>query len=260
MLVKGETAPTEYERYYDYFLDTQIETLNARVDRLTKPVYYHADGDVLDVIYKYSAAKDMRVRLKKKGGNNLFDFYQFAFIDNATEFVWSDYGGGTIAVTTTSDWHSPFVMAAKSDIDGDAVSFRPFYRRQSRIYQYRRRRHADPQPAARSSSFLPTEGKLRTRRAAAERIEAVWTNYVQAYNTKKSDGTGREVLRECHRLLFDGVRFLVHVDLVPLEDVTVATWYGFQCTTLSPWRGTGHYIRRDEPRDVRRFGGDRLRR
>ena len=65
---------------------------------------------------------------------------------------------------------------------------------------------------------------------------------MQAYNTKKSDGTGREVLRECHRLLFDGVRFLVHVDLVPLEDVTVATWYGLQCTTLSPWRGTGHYI------------------
>ena len=240
MLVKGSAMPEEYERYYDYFLDTQIEFLNSRVDRLTKPVYYHIDGDVLDVIYKYSAVKDMRVRLKRKGGNNLFDFYQFAFIDNTTEFVSSDYSGGTVAVTTTSDWHSPFVMAAKSGIDGDAVSSGHFT---GGNHEYTNTGSGGT-PTARCAElkFFADGREVADTEGYCERIEAVWTNYVQAYNTKKSDGMGREVLCECHRLLFDGVRFHTHVDLIPLEDVTVATWYGFQCTTLSPWRGTGRYI------------------
>lgn len=49
-------------------------------------------------------------------------------------------------------------------------------------------------------------------------------------------------MKEYHRMLFDGLRFRSHVDLIPLEDVTVATWYGFQCATSHLWRGTGHYV------------------
>ena len=65
---------------------------------------------------------------------------------------------------------------------------------------------------------------------------------MQAYNTKKEDGTGREVLCERHRMLFDGVRFLSRTELVPLEAVTVSTWYGLQCATSHLWEGTAHYI------------------
>ena len=152
------------------------------MDRLTKPVYYHIDGDVLDVIYKYSAVKDMRVRLKRKGGNNLFDFYQFAFIDNTTEFVSSDYSGGTVAVTTTSDWHSPFVMAAKSGIDGDAVSSGHFT---GGNHEYTNTGSGGT-PTARCAElkFFADGREVADTEGYCERIEAVWTNYVQAYNTK----------------------------------------------------------------------------
>ena len=59
----------------------------------------------------------------------------------------------------------------------------------------------------------------------------VWTNLVQGYNTKKSDGTGREILQENHRLVFNGVNLESFVELIPLEDVTMEIWYGFQWIT-----------------------------
>ncbi|MBS6446936.1 MAG: hypothetical protein KH382_05010 [Clostridiales bacterium] len=246
MLVKGEGAPAAYERYYDYFLDTQIEFLNSRVDRLAKPVYYHIDGDVLDIVYKYSASQDMRVRLKKKGGNNLFDFYQFALIDNGTEFVSSDYSGGTIYITTPSDWFAPFVMAAQENIDGDAVTSGHFT---GGNHEYTNTGTGGTPTARCSELKFFADGRQVSDGAAdtviegyCDRMEILWTNYVQAYNTKKADGTGREVLCERHRMLFDGVRFWVRTELIPLEAVTVSAWYGLQCATSHLWQGTAHYI------------------
>ena len=245
MLVRGNTAPAVYERYYDYFLDAQIEFLNGRVDRLSKPVYYHIDGDVLDLIYKYSASQDMRVRMKKKGGNNLFDFYQFALIDNATAFVSSDYSGGTIRITTPSDWHAPFVMAAKANIDGDAVTSGHFT---GGNHEYTNTGTGGT-PTARCTDLKffvdgrqVAVGAEGVTEGYCDRMEIFWTNFVQAYNTKKADGTGREVMCERHRMLFDGVRFHSVVELMPLENVTVATWYGLQCATSHLWQGTAHYV------------------
>ena len=65
-------------------------------------------------------------------------------------------------------------------------------------------------------------------------LEIRWTNYVQATNTKKEDGTGREVLRENHILTFDGISWKTYVEIIPLESVTISTWYGLQgCGTNS---------------------------
>lgn len=240
MLIKGTAAPQNYERYYDYFLDAQIETLNARVDRLSKPIYYHIDGDVLDVIYKYSATKDMRVRLRKKGGNYLFDFYQFALIDNDTEFVSSDYSGGTVVITTPSDWHSPFVMSAKTNADGDAVSSGHFT---GGNHEYTNTGTGGSATARCDGLKFFADGReVSDGGGYCDHIEVFWINFVQAYNTKKEDGSGREVLKERHRLLFDGIRFSSEIELIPLEDVAVATWYGLQCATSHLWQGTAHYV------------------
>ena len=59
-------------------------------------------------------------------------------------------------------------------------------------------------------------------------VEIRWTNLVQAVNTFKADGTGREVLQENHRLIFDGIEWRTEVEVIPLEDVTMVTWYGLQ--------------------------------
>ena len=240
MLIKGMTAPTVYERYYDYYLDHQMQALTAHVDTMTKAVYYHLENDVLDIIYKYSDTKDMRVRLCKKGGNSLFDFYQFALIDNDTALVSADHNGGTIFITTPSDWFAPFTMAAKTNIDGDLPDSGHFT---GGNHEYTNTGTGGTPTARTAEIKLFADGRMMTYgEGYAEKIEICWTNYVQAYNTKKADGTGREVLLEKHRMFFDGERFRCEIELVPLEDVTVLRWYGLQCPTSHIWRGQAHYV------------------
>ncbi len=240
MLVKGETAPEEYEKYYDYFLDTQIAFLNERVDLLSKSVYYHIDGDVLDVIYRYSGTQDIRVQMKKKGGNNLFDFYEFALIENHGGGISADHNGGTIVTVTPSDWHAPFIMAAKNNIDGDATTSGHFT---GGNHEYTNTGLGGT-PTARTATlkFFADGRQVSDTEGYCERLEIIWTNYVQAYNTKKENGSGREVLEERHHITFDGERFRSEVELIPTEDISVICWYGFQCITTDIWAGTVRYI------------------
>ncbi len=240
MLVKGTAAPTVYERYYDYYLNDQMEMLTARVTDMNKAVYYHFENDVLDIIYHYSDTEDMRVRMQKKGGNSLFDFYQFAKIANTDKSVSSDHNGGTIFITTPSDWFAPFTMAAKNNIDGDAPDSGHFT---GGNHEYTNTGAGGTVTARTAELCLFADGrKLTSGEGYAENLEIRWVNFVQAYNTKKSDGTGREVLKEIHRMFFDGVRFTCEIELVPFEDVTVLRWYGLQCPTSHIWRGQAHYV------------------
>jgi hypothetical protein len=56
----------------------------------------------------------------------------------------------------------------------------------------------------------------------------VWENLVQAWNTVKKDGTGREVIKERHNMVFDGTEWKETIELFPLEDVKIGVWYGLQ--------------------------------
>jgi hypothetical protein len=62
----------------------------------------------------------------------------------------------------------------------------------------------------------------------ANKITIEWVNYVQGFNTTKSDGSGREILSEKHTLKFDGDVWNEFIDLVPLEDLDLITYYSFQ--------------------------------
>ena len=66
------------------------------------------------------------------------------------------------------------------------------------------------------------------------KLEIQWANNVQAYNTTKADGSGREVMTEYHTMTFNGDKWNTHVELMSLEDIKVTTCYGFQFVT--------HYI------------------
>ena len=59
-------------------------------------------------------------------------------------------------------------------------------------------------------------------------IKMKWTNRIQATNTKKSDGTGREVLEETITLTFDGKEWKMFNEILPLEDISVHNYYGYQ--------------------------------
>jgi chromosome segregation ATPase len=58
-----------------------------------------------------------------------------------------------------------------------------------------------------SLRFFVDGREVMSEKGYANKIEIRWTNNVQGYNTRKADGTGREILQERHRLIFNGIEW-----------------------------------------------------
>jgi hypothetical protein len=170
-----------------------------------KRIAYKINGTTVNLSSKYDNTTDYQWLIEKKGGNNLFDFYSMAKFENADRtpklktINWDNYfcyGSG--------DWHAPFVIGAKNNIDGDNTS-ETFT---GGSHQYNNQ-NSGSIPTARTESvtFYADGVQVTEGTGFAEKFEMRWTNYVQAYNTKKADGSGREVLKENHSMIFDGEKF-----------------------------------------------------
>ncbi len=58
------------------------------------------------------------------------------------------------------------------------------------------------------------------------------TSNIQGFNTKKKDGSGREIIQQKVKMTFNEGRADVHIKMIPLEKVRIHTYYGLQ-TALS---------------------------
>ena len=195
--------------------DMVVVTRSAAPDENDYPLYsVTVDGSGIGISYPYG--DDMlTVFLNKRGGNNLFDFRS---IKTTTE---------TLFDALLSDWHSPFVVAAVNNADGDAPDNQYFT---GGSHQTNNANSGGAATARTSTLKFYADGKLITAGdfGKADRIEMRWTNLVQGYNTTKADGNGREILKENHTLTFVNGKFEAFVELIPLEDVTLKTYYGLQ--------------------------------
>lgn len=179
------------------------------------------DGNGIEISYPY-ADGTLTVTLNKRGGNNLFDFRS---IKTKAE---------TLFDATISDWHSPFVVAAVNNADGDTPDNQYFT---GGSHQTSNSGTGGAVTARTSALIFYADGKLLAAGDAghADRIEMRWTNLVQGYNTSKADGNGREILQENHTLTFVNGKFEAYVEIIPLEAVTMKTYYGLQAIMTSKW-------------------------
>jgi len=212
MLVKGDTLPDKYSAY--------------KRSTLRKGVQYAVNGNEVKVSAPYATDKDIVVTLKTKGGNNIFDFYQFATFDSGNTLDEVTEEQTAILQTTVTDWHAPFVMKAVNNIDGDMPDSNHFT---GGNHEYTNTGSGGT-PTGRTEALkvLADNREISNGSGTCNLLEIRWTNCVQATNTKKEDGTGREVLRENHILTFDGVSWKTYVEIIPLESVTISKWYGLQ--------------------------------
>ena len=221
VLVEGESLPLGYLPYGDITIKQKVESVGKKIN------YVIGDnGDAVTLISKYNASNDIAVTLKKKGGNNLFDFYQIGLVANSTADISTSAESQTLLMQTVTDWFSPFVVKAKGNIDGDDPSSNTFT---GGNHQYNNTGEGSTATARTTALMFKADNiAVSSGSGSCSMFEMDWTNLVQGTNTKKSDGTGREILQENHRLIFDGFRFEAFVDLIPLEDVNMQTWYGLQ--------------------------------
>jgi hypothetical protein len=222
-----EIAPTADCYLYVQFgnivaeTDKKVFELQGVVENFNTEYKVLGDGSGIEIRYPYGD-DTLIVLLDKRGGNNLFDFHKIS-----TRHT-------TLFESVSSDWHSPFVVAAVNNADGDAPSNAYFT---GGNHQTNNTGSGGAVTARTSSMQFYANGKTITagKSGKAERIEMRWTNMVQGYNTSKADGSGREILQENHTLSFVNGKFESFVELIPLEDVIMSTYYGLQACTNSAW-------------------------
>ena len=217
MLVRGSALPAEYARYYFQSLEQRFE----RLENLNPPVIYWrvSDGKII-VVSKYGANKDIAVTLARKGGNNIFDFMKFAEIENADCYPANDLTTAQDITGVGTDMHAPFKVRAVADIDGDNAD--SIYTGGNHGY--------NSLPTGRTAAlrFFANGKEAKEGDGYCSFVELRWTNFVQAWNTVKKDGSGREVLQENHKIVFDGIEWREDIEIIPLENVLIETWYGLQ--------------------------------
>ena len=181
---------------------------------ITLPIQYHLKDGILTTSVNYDN-DTFKVNFGKRGPNSLPDFRQI-FVRNALSY------------SNVTDWHGPYVMSAVNNADGDQVSNQYFT---GGNHNYNNTGSADAAATARNLSLKYfADGKLLADGDSgyAQHIEYQWVNRIQAYNTTKADGSGREVLEERHRMVYDGLSFETYIEIEPLEDIKIQTWYGLQ--------------------------------
>jgi hypothetical protein len=221
MLVLGETLPASYSAYGSYTTASLLERLST----YSPPVQYHIDNNTLKVASHYNSEQDLLVTMNLGRGNGLFDFASFKLMPRDMDIVSGEALAETLLINGT-DYHAPFVVRATENADGDDIGNSTFT---GGNHQYNNQGSGST-PTARAVSlrFFVDGRETASGSGYANKIEIRWTNNVQGYNTRKADGSGREILQERHRLIFDGIKWDEVIELEPLEQIFMNIWYGLQ--------------------------------
>lgn len=226
MLVKGNTLPDKYSAY------GSSPSINFPQNLYAPPIQYHIDNNVLKVASHYFPDKDFLVTMNLGRGNGLFDFDSFKLIPSDMNIADSE-GSAVQLIKNGTDWHAPFIVKAINNIDGDDVDSAYFT---GGNHQYNNQGSGSTKTARSVSLRFFVDGReVTSEKGYAHTIEVRWINNIQGYNTKKADGSGREILQERHRLIFNGVEWNETIELEPLETIRIDRWYGLQFSYSSVW-------------------------
>lgn len=214
----------------------------------TRPIFYNLNADVLNVVSHFNETKDLRYEMYKKGPNNIFDYGKFYLIPvTATGEVSSDLSSESPTWSWSgTDSHAPFVVKAVNNADGDCVntdgSHKSHFTGGNHGYDNTGSTENNTATGRTASIKVYADGKQVVAGSGyCNQLKVCWDNYIQGANTTKSDGSGREILREVHESIFDGNEWKEEIHLYPLEEINLSTWYGIQCIGLSGAWKNGYY-------------------
>lgn len=192
-------------------------------------VQYVKDTRV-DILSKYTNALDLKRCLMPMSVNNTWQLGDMYIIPNTKQGVGTTFTGGTRLFEQYTDMVAPWGgLAAVDNIDGDkpdvtATEFTGGW------HGYNNANSGTP--TARTNSVrLYIDGVRVTESYTGycHTVKVEVTNYIQAANTKKSAGGGREVLIEIVTYTFTNSDIDVVVDAYAIENVTLQTYYFLQC-------------------------------
>ncbi|HBI92237.1 MAG TPA: hypothetical protein DDY58_07265 [Terrisporobacter glycolicus] len=241
-----------YKNKTSYFVETN-SVLNAiSVDIFPKnedkkqkyPLIVYKNNLDITLAWKYNSSKDIRIHIEPVGANGLYQVGRIAFVDNLGESVSDDFAlVETIYQNAVTDWISPYIMKAINTGDGDKVGGE--YDFVGGCHSYTNT--ASGIPTARLvTAKLRIDGSDITNNGIyySNNVDLICTNRIQGNNTKKADGTGREILEEVVTFTVRQGEIAVDNKIKPLEDVRIDRYYGMQ-SYINQYKldsGTVYYV------------------
>lgn len=202
--------------------------------------YVSKSGSRVAITYKYTNDTDLKVIFDKRGGNNIFDLHSMQKINNKEDIV--NTGDGVNFYTSYTDTFGPYIVGAVGNIDGDNPSANGHFTGGNHNYNNDGTTGVYTATGRSSDIKVVVDGIQKDSIGEyASVVDIYWTNFIQGYNTKKSDGSGREILKENYHIRFDGEKFYCENFIEALEDVEIRLYYGMQLS-YSSWNDGVLYL------------------
>lgn len=209
---------------------SKIDIANDKINKLdavVKSIAYKVESDGIVLATKYDAGHDIQYTIMKHSTNELPDFLHTYIYENTGDVAVHALNNDNRVIYGDGDWHAPYQIKAVNNIDGDSTTS-TWFTGGAHGYENDTTGASKTARNAGLKFFADGEEILSGAEGFAERIVMVWTNYIQASNTEKEDGTGREVLKETITMTFMDNVFRSRTEFEPLEDIDFLLWYGLQ--------------------------------
>lgn len=279
----------ELDGYTEYInpITCVDEVARSFRNKTYKRIFTKIIDNVAEMTYKYDSNYDLTVQMQKQGGldennnpvggNQLFDFCRWFKTLNNNSIVTSNPDTSINEKTANNDYlingtdfFAPYRVRAVNNADGDKSENDDYT---GGNHQYNNSGSGSTATARTANLVFKVDGKPITNFSGyCDEVIIEWDNFIQGNNTKKSDGSGREILKEHHVVRFDGYRFYVENYITALEDIYIYTYYGLQMrheyTTSSYYQFLGSktskstYLPQNYVEQVtqRRYSGDKYSR
>ena len=198
----------------------------------TEPKAYlsYKNGEVF-LVDQFSDSENVIYNLGRKGPNSIFDFKRVDFVSIGLN--------GEKALTANSSWNlymngTDFFGPYEINVAAEPSKTAPFTGGNHGYMNSGDPNDPANTPTGRTASLkVYADGQEVSEgfTGYADTVTFKWVNMVQAANTVKADGSGREVLKEEYEMVYDGEKFNIHNTITFLEDSYVTTYYGLMMWT-----------------------------
>lgn len=238
-------------------IEDEIEEINSSLDNTGtnsefgfnyKKQYVIIDNNIVRIQFLYSNNETMWIELSKCGVNNTFSFskiYTSPLTPNTIELD-GDFSKAVLQINYGTDLLSPLQVEAVNNVDGDLPPNPKFT---GGWHGYNGDQTGTP-TARQGNLYIYVDGKNIGSNAKfegmCEEVFIINEHIIQAWNTRKQDGSGREVVNQTFNMSFKQGMCEIYTDIRPIETVKLSLYYGFQSSFnnlhSSP---TIHYVNGD---------------
>lgn len=199
------------------------------------------DNNII-VCKKYDNNFDLRIYFEPVGANDFYQIGKICKVVNDSEIVSDNFNLNEILIQDKlTDSFSPYMLEAINNADGDKIEVSK-YEFVGGAHSYNNtligaRTGTNIKRSVKVDNIHVSNGVYR-----CNEIKINLINRIQGNNTKKHDGTGREILEENLSILIDKEKIKVINKIKALEDLIIKRYYGLQFYFYGYNNGNIYYI------------------